>query len=213
MTLVMGGCTDGSSHPFGAEGQRGEVVPLPADYYSRASSTADREIDYETLYGPGRSSPPEEATSNQFDGIRNRALDSQTESGTARDSINADQENGHQRLAAVFLTPITGSTPDRNKILTWAMEDVLASAGWPIARRARPDALAVKGSIALQSAGKFQKIRAVWRVSTVDGRSLGTVEQNNTVPSAEITVGWNQTARAIATAAASGIFELVNKFR
>jgi hypothetical protein len=52
-----------------------------------------------------------------------------------------------------------------------------------------------------------------WAVQAPDGGKLGDVNQANKVPAGSLDAGWGDIAGAAVEAAASGIFELINKFR
>jgi hypothetical protein len=114
----------------------------------------------------------------------------------------------------VAVLPVKGATAKANAELTAAMREVLSAAGWPVLVQPREDALTIGGKVQLgpQENG-LQKIAVAWSVSTSDGRSLGTLEQNNSVPAGALDNGWKKTAPDIANAAAMGIFEIVGKLR
>jgi len=211
---MLVGCSDGSTHPFlKAEGQTAQQTAPPTDYYGRASSGADQEIDYETLQGPGGSGP--EQTGPSPANVRLSPSDNEQRTlATASDSAKGQKPGDRQRITGVAVLPVTGSTKERNRTVAMAMEEVLASAGWPVLRTPRPEALAIKGALAFGEArAGSQTIRVAWTVATYDGRSLGKLEQSNNIPAKLSDADWERTARAIATAAASGIFELVSKLQ
>jgi hypothetical protein len=60
---------------------------------------------------------------------------------------------------------------------------------------------------------KNQQVALAWTVKTPDGRTLGTVKQANTVPAGSLEGGFGENALFAAQAAASGIYDLVKKYR
>lgn len=210
LTLVA--CTSGSSQPFTkSQGEQGQTIPPPTDYYTRVSSATEKEVDYETLYGPGQSGPTDRLQSLSHDRLIPGV---QEELGTHEHSAKPENASDRQVITAVCVLPVTGSTPNRNKTLALSMGDVLVSAGWPVARQPRPDALMIKGVVAFSAVvSGVQKMNVLWTVSTFDGQTIGRLEQSNIVPAQLNEAGWDSTARAVTTAAAEGIFELVSKFR
>jgi hypothetical protein len=50
-------------------------------------------------------------------------------------------------------------------------------------------------------------------VKSPDGKTLGDVKQANDVPLGSLDQGWGPAAAAVAEAAATGIFDLVKRYR
>jgi hypothetical protein len=76
------------------------------------------------------------------------------------------------------------------------------------------NALTIAGHVVMAApSGPEQKISLRWDVTTPDGKNLGDVKQANNVPAGSLDGGWGENAGFAAEAAATGIFELINKFR
>ncbi|MGA8690564.1 MAG: hypothetical protein WB662_11825, partial [Methyloceanibacter sp.] len=68
----------------------------------------------------------------------------------------------------------------------------------------------VKGSVSLTDAsGGKQSIRIDWQVLDPNGKKLGTVSQQNTIPKGSLNGPWGAIADAAAGAAAAGIIKLL----
>jgi hypothetical protein len=94
------------------------------------------------------------------------------------------------------------------------MREALISAGWPVVSKPRGDALTISGKVDVGPRdGASQKVALAWKVSSPDGRVLGTIAQANNIPAGSLDSGWGDTAVYAAQAAATGIFELVRKLR
>jgi hypothetical protein len=52
-----------------------------------------------------------------------------------------------------------------------------------------------------------------WDVQTPDGKNFGDVKQSNAVPAGSLDAGWGENAAFATEAAATGIYELINKYR
>jgi hypothetical protein len=70
----------------------------------------------------------------------------------------------------------------------------------------------VKGIVKLTDAGgSKEKIRIDWQVLDPNGKRLGTVSQQNTIPKGSLNGPWGAIADAAAGAAADGIVKLLPK--
>jgi hypothetical protein len=70
----------------------------------------------------------------------------------------------------------------------------------------------VKGIVKLTSAsGGKENIRIDWQVLDPNGKRLGTVSQQNTIPKGSLNGPWGAIADAAAGAAADGIIKLLPK--
>lgn len=202
--------------------QTNGLVP-PSDTYARAGPNAEKELDYETLYGNRSSqinSAPKLATAEP-------QPDSPVEPNTDQSSVNSSpaQETsepaksskakpGAKAIRGVTVTGVTGSPGKGNSELADAMRRTLKKSGWPVYDKPRPDALNIAGNVKLgKKSGANQKVALAWTVSSPDGKNLGTIRQENNVPAGSLDSGWGQTAEYAAQAGAQGIFDLVGKLR
>ena len=69
------------------------------------------------------------------------------------------------------------------------------------------------GASRLQTKGEGQTVSVRWEVKSPDGKTLGDVKQANDVPLGSLDQGWGPAASAVAEAAATGIFDIVKRYR
>ncbi len=188
---------------------------IPPGSRSKAGPNADRDIDYETVYGPGVVAPPVVAA---LQSAEPKALvpetpapvKSQPVKKQAATKVASKPVKAKKKISAVAMTRVSGSPGSGNKDLLLAMRRVMKGAGWPVLTRPRDDALTVTGQVKLDPPrGSKQKVAVAWTVRTPDGKVLGTVRQANDVPAGSLNRGWGQTATYVSQAAAEGIFKLV----
>ncbi len=202
----------------------------PSDTYSRAGPNAEKELDYETIYGhranvaagqptvPGATAPPVAAARDD-----QLAAAEMTAPATAGEPVRTASvapkparkaKPGAKAIRGVTVTGVRGSPGKGNSELAHAMRSALEKAGWPVYDKPRPDALNIAGRVDLSKpAGATQKVALAWTVTSPDGKNLGTIRQANKVPAGSLDGGWGQTAGYAAQAGAEGIFELVGKLR
>lgn len=195
----------------------------PTHTYARAGPGAEKELDYETLYGPGYASaetspvqsgmvataaPPSEA-----DVVEPTPEPASNASKDVAENQPTDKLNA-QAIRAVSVTNVRGAPGSGNRELTTAMRRVLKQAGWPVYSSPRKDALTISGNVDLgPPSGTVQKIALAWTVKTPGGKVLGTIKQANNVKAGSLDAGWGKTADYAAQAGAEGIFNLVKQLR
>ncbi len=213
----------------------------PAEYFARASPDAHREVDFETLNGPGMAmagldmiAPPEdpelsaaytEPVPGEAEMTRTAASKPVREKPAARAETEvaaAEPETGNKagkkddglQIRAVAVMPVKGSPGSGDAELTAAMRKTLIDAGWPVVTKRQPDALTIVGRVKVDDKTSAQQSVSVrWEVQSPDGKTLGDVSQANNVPRGALDAGWGMAAFAVAEAAASGIFDIVNRFQ
>ncbi len=198
----------------------------PPGSLARAGPNADKEIDYETLYGPGSVGPPATGFANapapvlptrqvretlttpqQPSQVRKSQPPVRTVALRPKKPVKAKT-----KIDAVAMTSVTGSPGRGNAELLMAMRKVMKKAGWPVLTRPARNALTVTGNVKLfVPNGGQQKVAVAWTVRTPDGKVLGTVRQSNNVPTGSLNKGWGKNATYVSQAAAQGIFKLVKK--
>jgi len=199
-------------------------LPPPLDSFVQAQPGAEKDIDYETLHGPGRVDPAElaamypEGMPAETGSIDKPAAESDVASAeTAAADTKAKEERDAKadyQIKAVAVIPVKGSPGSGNAELTRAMRETLKSAGWPVISAPRADALTIKGKVKVSEvAGETQKVSLAWTISAPNGKVLGTISQSNMVPAGAIDLGWGDSAIQVAEAAALGIFDLVKQLR
>jgi len=226
----------------------------PAELFARAGPSAGRQIDFETVHGPGlaelgttplanaepwvaavspipgeqlmpkvlvsddglAAAPP--ATDDT--GMPAMAAAEPAEPATAAKPVKqatavpATAKPGQQAIRAVAVVPVRGSPGPGDGQLTSAMRRTLSEAGWPVVSKPQADALTIEGRVKLSAkdAGT-QTVSLRWVVKTPDGKVLGDVKQANDVPTGSLDEGWGGAATAVTEAAASGIFDVVKRYR
>jgi len=182
-----------------------------------AGPNADKDIDYERVYGPGAVAPPSVAVAPPVIAPPSVAV-AQTvqpqEQAAAKPASSREAKGRTTKVSAVAMTTVTGAPGTGNRDLLVAMRKVMKSAGWPVLKKTRSDALTVTGAVALDKPnGSQQKVAVAWTVRTPDGKILGTVRQANNVPAGSLDKGWGKSATYVSQAAAQGIFKLVKSVK
>jgi hypothetical protein len=202
--LLLAGC--GSlPQPFSKEQPlsiRDPLVAPPWQAMVKAGPNASKEIDLETLNGTRRiaEAPPMSADAESV--------------AAADEKPKQPLPDGRVAITAVAVLSVQGDGAKGNEELTQAMRDTLEGAGWQVRKKPAKDALTIQGKVELaKSAGATQQVKLSWIVAKPNGEALGTVDQANNIPAGSLANGWGPNARAAAEAAASGIFDLINKFR
>ena len=117
-------------------------------------------------------------------------------------------------IKAVAVIPVKGAKGKGNDELTRAMRQTLTTAGWTVLNAPAKNALTISGRVEMaEVSGNMQMVALKWAVQAPDGGKLGDVNQANNVPAGSLDAGWGEIAGFAVEAAASGIFELINKFR
>ncbi len=180
----------------------GSLVMPPAHTFMAAGPGAQNDIDLETLNGPSAFAPMGETVA----AVAEPEVPPEPEPGT--------EKSGKVEIRVVAVVPVEGSPGQGNAELTEAMRRALKTAGWPVVDRHRADALVVRGSVDLSKPeGAKQKVALRWAVETPQGKSLGDVKQANSVPAGSLDQGWGGAEQAVADAAASGIFDIIKRYR
>jgi len=200
-------------------------LPPPPNTMAMAGPNAEKDVDYETLYGPnaaailaamGASAPVNTASLDTSAAVQpsppQQAPAAPAKAlATKAPAAPAKASHAHE-IRAVAVTRVSGSPGRGNSELLAAMRRTLAAAGWPVFTRARKDALTIHGEVALgKPVSRSQRVTLKWIVTTPDGKVLGTVAQANNVPAGSLDKGWGQTADLATRAASQGIFAVVKK--
>ena len=157
-----------------------------------AGPGASKEIDLETLNGPGKQKAVAETP----------------------ERTGADAKSGRLVIKAVAVIPVKGAKGKGNDELTRAMRQTLTTAGWTVLNAPAKNALTISGRVEMaEVSGNTQMVALKWVVQAPDGGKLGDVNQANNVPAGSLDAGWGEIAGFAVEAAATGIFELINKFR
>jgi hypothetical protein len=203
----------------------------PAEYFALAGPDAHREVDFETLNGPGMAMAGLDMIAPEEDdaalaGMPVDPVPGEDQLAAAPEAAEPESKpetpepaspaakSGKPAIRAVAVIPVKGSPGGGNAELTAAMRKTLSAAGWPVVSKPQPDALTIVGLVKLaKQAGAEQSVSVRWEVQSPDGRMLGDVKQANRIPSGSLDRGWGDAAFAVAEAAATGIFDIVNRVK
>jgi hypothetical protein len=109
-----------------------------------------------------------------------------------------------------LVAPVSGAPGDGQKSLTAALKKRLFAGGVKLASAPARNVYTVKGTVVLaDTTGGKQSIRIDWLVFDPNGKKLGTVSQQNTIPKGALNGPWGAIADAAAGAAANGIIKLI----
>lgn len=234
----------------------------PAELFAMAAPDAGREVDFETVHGPGMGAigaamlvgadqvvthedieptvaavspikgeammprfddpagpsaappPAEDETLLAAAPVQDPASAATvTNPDPPKAKAKAKPKPGQQEIRAVAVVPVKGSPGGGDAELTAAMRKTLSAAGWPVVSKPQADALTIIGRVKLAEKGDAQSVSVRWEVKSPDGKSLGDVKQSNDVPKGALDQGWGPAATAVAEAAATGIFDIVKRYR
>lgn len=195
------------------------LIRPPGETYALAGANASKEIDFETLDGPGAADPAAGAGVPQSDAMQpvtaeaSAKPEQQVAAAEPEKPKNKPAENATV-IRAVAVLPVKGAPGNGNDELTRAMRETLAKAGWPVLKAPRADALTVAGNVVLAAAkGGNQQVKVNWVVKHPQGKTLGDIKQDNAVPAGSLDKGFGDAAVMVAEAAATGIFDLIKRYR
>jgi hypothetical protein len=181
----------------------GSLAMPPAYTFVAAGPGAAKEIDLETLNGPRTIAP-----------ARDFVAAAVAEPKVPPEPKPEANKSGKVEIRVVAVVGVRGSPGSGNSELTEAMRRTLKAAGWPVVNKPRADALVIRGKVDLAKAvGAQQQVALNWAVETPQGKSLGDVKQANSVAAGSLDQGWGRAAQAVAEAAASGIFDIIKRYR
>ena len=183
------------SQPFGkaeSPATTPAIIAPPWEALVAAGPGAANDIDLETLNGPAKPAPEVAAADEPI----------------ARAKATGDE------ITAVAVVAVKGASARGNDELTKAMRQTLAKAGWTVLTTPSKNALTIAGQVVMAPAsGPEQKVSLQWGVTTPAGKKLGDIKQANNVPAGSLDASWGENASYVAEAAATGIFDLINKYR
>jgi hypothetical protein len=184
------------------------IIAPPWEAFVKAGPGAEKELDLETLNGPGAALPEAPPP-----------LIAETEAAGREDVAAVPAPAPREKkqgvaIKSVAVPLVQGADGKGNAELTEAMRQVLRDAGWPVVNAPASNALTIQGKVKTSaSVGTTQNVRLQWTVATPDGKNLGEVSQSNDVPAGSLQAGWGENARFATEAAAEGIFKLIQNYR
>ncbi len=112
------------------------------------------------------------------------------------------------RLPRISIAPVDGAPGDGRESLRNALIQVMFERG--VARdESNPEVTLRCDMTSVAVPGDQQKVQIVWRAIAPDGKELGTVKLDNTIPNGALDGAWGPTAFAIANAAAGDLVALL----
>ena len=112
----------------------------------------------------------------------------------------------------LHIWPITGPSDAGNELLRTAIGRALARRDFSVVGGMEQAQLILSGEVALAPPKDGKRpIEIIWAMLRPDGKELGRLNQKNTVTEDSLTSGWPGLSRAIATAAAGGVSELIRR--
>jgi hypothetical protein len=110
---------------------------------------------------------------------------------------------------------VTGASGDGGHELSLAIATLLNRAGVALQDKpSDPPTYVLTGKVAVGAAQAGQQdVKITWALSRADGKQIGQVSQENAVPAGSLDGRWGDTAYDVATAAVSGIVELLQRAR
>ncbi len=184
------------------------IIAPPWEAFVKAGPGAEKELDLETLNGPGAAlpeAPPPLIAETEASG---------QEELTSESTPSPNEKKQGVAIKSVAVPLVRGADGKGNVELTEAMRQVLRDAGWPVVKAPAANALTIRGKVKTAAAnGATQNVKLSWVVTTPDGKNLGEVSQSNDVPAGSLQQGWGENARFATEAAAEGIFKLIQNYR
>ena len=115
-------------------------------------------------------------------------------------------------LPAVVLRAVDGAPGDGRTSLTSAMRSALVERSVPVLSiESDVDALLVLGSVMVRVDNEGESVEVHWSLIDGQGKELGSVSQNNTVPAGSLDGEWGDIAHAIADGGADGVTTLLRE--
>ena len=186
----------------------------PPEYFAMAGPGAEREVDLETLDGTGTALALDSLGAESDITLAQAQPPEQLQPAKVAETAPPPIADGKTEIIAVAVLQVKGSPGSGNAELTSAMRRTLAAAGWPVVSKPQANAITISGSVDVSKpSGDQQNVSVRWVVKTPGGSKLGDVKQANLVPAGTLDAKWGDAAFAVAEGAASGIFDIVQRFQ
>ena len=180
------------------------LVPLDAPVTKDVprERTAQEELEAsraQVASGDGPSAPAEKSVLGPEDAAGEKVVEDTFKPPTLR---THDQDAANSFLIA----EVTGAPGNGNRLLGEALRRVLRARDQNVTDDPRQARFLVRGLVALSEPkdGK-QNARIVWSVETMEGKALGSAEQNNAITAGTLNDNWGETALDVAMGAVVGI--------
>lgn len=127
-------------------------------------------------------------------------------------ALHADPNSLYNRIARVQISDVTGAPGDGNTALTRQIKAKLSALGPVVQDSAAGADFIVQGDVKLTPIpGNQQRVEIVWAVKTPAGDERGKVVQLNDVPTGTLNGYWGDIALVVATEAAGGLNDVINR--
>ncbi len=111
----------------------------------------------------------------------------------------------------IAIPPVEGAPGDGANSLARAMARELTRAGIKISADAGDRGLALLGNVRIGGGDATQRIDITWTLIRGDGSPIGTIAQGSDIKAGSLDGAWGATATAIASDAASGVIDLLDR--
>lgn len=119
---------------------------------------------------------------------------------------------GNAPTRALYVMPIKGAPKAAGELLRAELETALERKALRVTTRRDGNSIAVEGAISMKAEQpKKRRMSLVWTVTGAGGSVLGTLRQANDVTRDQLEEDWPQMARAIASGAADGVRDMLDK--
>ncbi len=114
-------------------------------------------------------------------------------------------------LRPVHVAPVTGAPGDGNKSVTKALRNALRRSGIAVIDEPEGLGVSVFGVVNRRPRGEADEITVRWRVVTLEGAELGSINQGNFVPTGALDGPWGNVAVAVAQGGAEGVVQILSE--
>ena len=126
--------------------------------------------------------------------------------------MHADPNSLYNRIAKVQIADVTGAPGDGNVSLTRQMKTRLAALGPMVQDSTSGADFVIEGAVRMVPIqGNQQRVEIVWTVRAANGDERGKVVQLNDIPAGSLDHYWADVAVVVATEAAGGVNDVINR--
>jgi len=127
-------------------------------------------------------------------------------------AMHADPNSLYNRIAKVQVATVTGAPGDGNTALTKQLKSHLAALGPMVQDDPGGADFTVQGDVRMVPiAGGQQRVEIQWTVKAASGDERGKVVQLNEIPAGALDHYWADVAVVVATEAAGGVNDVINR--
>ncbi|MEG6510179.1 hypothetical protein V6C03_14510 [Methyloligella sp. 2.7D] len=195
-----------------AAGLAGKKVPETSAPAATTSSTSSGAASSASNGSGAGAAAGTGAAAGGVAGFFNRAFGGGDSNGSPETTGSTTQTAAVSAPPMTLVAPVTGAPGDGNRALPAALKKRLAAKGVKLTSSRGTNVYTVQGQVGVKDAGSGKEtVRLDWKVIDPNGRRLGTVSQENTIPKGSLSGPWGAIADAAAGAATDGIVKLLPK--